>query len=139
MDCERNKAAKRKYFDALNAQNLDAIDELFAPDYVLHMAGSPDLEGAERLKQMVAGSFTALSELRAQVEDMVGEGDKVVTRWTITAVHFGEFMGVPPTNRRLIMNGIIIDRFVDGRVVEAWESFDMHGLMAQLGATEAGD
>jgi predicted ester cyclase len=70
---------------------------------------------------------------------MVGEGDKVVTRWTITAVHFGEFMGVPPTNRRLIMNGIIIDRFVDGRVVEAWESFDMHGLMAQLGATEAGD
>ena len=139
MDCERNKAAKRKYFDALNAQNLDAIDELFAPDYVLHMAGSPDLEGAESLKQMVAGSLAALSEMRAQVEDMIAEGDKVVTRWTITAVHSGEFMGVPPTNRRLTMNGIIIDHFVDGRVVEAWESFDMHGLMAQLGTTEPGD
>ncbi len=139
MDCESNKAAKRKYLDAFNAQNLDVIDELFAPDYVLHMAGSPDLKGAESLKQMVAGSFAALSEMRAQVEDMVAEGDKVVTRWTITAVHSGEFMGVPPTNRHLIMNGIIIDRFVDGRVVEAWESFDMHGLMAQLGATEPGD
>ena len=97
------------------------------------MAGSPDLEGAESLKQMVAGSLAALSEVRAQVEDMVAEGDKVVTRWTITAVHSGEFMGVPPTNRRITMNGIVIDRFVDGRIVEAWENFDMFGMMQQLG------
>lgn len=132
MDRERNKEAKKRYFDAFNTQDLDAIDELFAPDYVLHLAGAPDVQGSESLKQMVAQSFATLSDATLRVEDMVAEGDRVVTRWTMTAIHSGEFMGVPPTDRRLTMNGIIIDRFVDGQVVEAWESFDMHGLMAQL-------
>ena len=134
MDCERNKAAKRKYFDAFNAQNLDAIDELFAPEYVLHIAGSPDVEGPETLKEMVAGSLATLSDATLTVDDMVAEGDKVATRWKITAIHSGEFMGVPPTNRQITVQGIIIDRFVDGKVVEAWESMDMYGLMTQLGA-----
>jgi steroid delta-isomerase-like uncharacterized protein len=136
MDRERNKEAKKRYFDAFNAQDLEAIDELFAPDYVLHLAGAPDVQGSESLRQMVAQSFSNLSDAILRVEDMVAEGDKVVTRWTMTATHSGEFMGVPPTDRRLTMSGIIIDRFVDGRVVEAWESFDMYGLMAQL--TEEG-
>ena len=132
MEGEMNKVAKKKYFEAVNAGTLDAIDDLFAPDYVLHMAGAPDVEGAAMIKQMVAGSLAALSDAEFEVQDMVAEGDRVATRWTITGVHSGEFFGVPPTNRRLTMNGIVIDRFQDGRVVEAWESFDMHGLMAQL-------
>ena len=132
MDGKMNKVAKKKYFEAVNAGNLDAIDDLFAPDYVLHMAGAPDVEGATTLKQMVAGSLAAVSDAEFEVQDMVAEGDRVATRWTMTGVHSGEFFGVPPTNRRLTMNGIVIDRFQDGRVVEAWESFDMHGLMAQL-------
>ena len=134
MSTEENKAAKRRYFAAFNAQNLDAIDDLFAPNYVLHMAGSPDIEGRETLKGMVAGSLASLSDATLTVDDMVAEADKVVTRWTMTAVHSGEFMGVPPTHRPITAHGVIIDRFVDGRVVEAWESFDMHGLMTQLEA-----
>ena len=135
MDREKNKAAKRRYFAAFNSQDLTAIEGLFAPEYVLHIAGSPDIEGPETLKEMVGGTFAALSDLAATVEDMVAEGDKVATRWKITAIHSGEFLGIPPTNRRITMNGIIIDRFKNGRVVEAWESFDMHGLMAQLSET----
>ena len=132
MDSEKNRSAKLQYFAALNSRDLNAIDTLFHPDYVLHIPGSPDIEGPETLKEMVGGTFAALSEVSATAEDMVAEGDKVSTRWTITAVHSGEFMGIPPTNRRITMNGIIIDRFKDGRVVEAWESFDLHGLMAQM-------
>ena len=139
MDTERNKAAKRRYFEAFNAQNLDAIDELFAPEYVLHIPGSPDVEGPETLKQMVADSLAALSEAVLTADDMVAEGDKVTTRWTMTAIHSGDFMGVPATNQRITAHGIIIDRFVDGRVVEAWESFDMYGLMKQLGAIPSDD
>jgi len=138
MDGEMNKAAKKKYFEAFNARNLDAIDDLFAPGYVLHMAGAPDVEGAAMLKQMVAGSFAALSDAELEAQDMVAEGDKVATRWAMTAVHSGEFMGIPPTNRRLTMTGIIIDRFKDGQVVEAWELFDMHGLMVQLSDDKSG-
>ncbi len=134
MSADENKAAKRRYFDTFNTQNLDVIDELFAPEYVLHMAGSPDVRGPETLKQMVAGSLANLTNATVRVDDMVAEGDKVATRWTMTAIHSGEFMGVPPTGQQITMHGIIIDRFVGGRVVEAWESFDMYGLMTQLGA-----
>ena len=133
MDAEGNKAAKRKYFDAFNQRNLDAIDELFAPDYVLHIPGNPDLEGPDRLKQMVAASLASLSDARLIVDDMVAEGDKVATRWTMTALHSGEFMGVPPTYQPITMQGIIIERFVDGRVAEGWECSDMYGLKKQLG------
>ena len=83
--------------------------------------------------------MATLSEAKLTVDDMVAEGDKVVTRWTMTALHSGEFMGVPPTNQLITMHGIIIDRFVDGRVAEAWESFDMYGLMTQLGAIPSDD
>lgn len=139
MAPEANKAAKRRYFDAFNAQNLDAIDELFAREYVLHVPGSPDIEGSETLKQMVAGSLASLSEAVLTVDDMVAEGDKVATRWTLTAIHSGDFMGVPATNQRIKMQGMTIDRFVDGRVVEGWDSFDMYGLMKQLGAIPSTD
>ena len=134
MVAEENKAAKRRYFDAFNSQNLDAIHELFAPDYVLHIAGSPDVEGRETLKEMVAGSLATLSDATLTADDMMAEGDKVATRWKITAIHSGEFMGVPPTNQQITIHGIIIDRFEDGKVVEAWESMDMYGLMTQPGA-----
>jgi steroid delta-isomerase-like uncharacterized protein len=129
-----NKAAKRRYFEAFNAGDLDAFDELFAPGYVLHVPGSANVQGPEELKTMVAGSLVNLSEVLLTIDDMVAEGDKVATRWTLTALHSGAFMGVPPTNRRITVHGTIIDRFVHGRVVEAWECFDMYGVMRQLEA-----
>lgn len=134
MSTENNKAAKRRYFEAFNQRNLEIFDELFAPDYVLHVPGSPDVRGPEALKQLVTSSFQSLSEIELTIDDMLGEGDKVVTRWTLSAIHTGEFFGVAPTHKRVTLTGTIIDRFVDGRVVEAWENFDALGLMQQLGA-----
>ena len=78
MSAEADKAQKRRYFEAFNAQNLDAIDELFAPEYVLHIPGSPDVEGPETLKRMVAGTLAALSDPVLTIDDMVAEGDRVV-------------------------------------------------------------
>ena len=88
---------------------------------------------------MVAGTLAALSDPIMIIEDMVAEGDRLATRWTLTAIHSGEFLGVPPTNKQITMNGMIIDRFVGGKVVEAWDSFDMYGVMQQLGALPAAE
>ncbi len=57
----------------------------------------------------------------------------------MTAIHSGDFMGVPPTDQRITMQGMIIDRFVDGKVVEGWDSFDMYGVMKQMGAIPSDD
>ncbi len=139
MDAEANKAQKRRYIEAFNAQDLDMIDELFDSRYVLHVPGSPDVEGPETLKQIVAESLATLSEAVLTVDDMVAEGNRVATRWTMTAIHSGNFMGVPPTDQRITMQGMTIDRFVDGKVVEGWDSFDMYGVLKQMGAIPSDD
>ena len=65
----------------------------------------------------------------------VGGGDKLVTRWTIRGTHEGEFMGIAPTHKPFTLTGIVIDRFVDGKIVEEWEEADALGLMRQLDAS----
>jgi predicted ester cyclase len=67
------------------------------------------------------------------IEDMIAEGDKVVTRKTFHGTHEGEFMGIPPTRRRVSISLIDIVRIAGGRVVEHWSLADNLGMMQQLG------
>ena len=64
------------------------------------------------------------------------EGDKVVTRYTATGTHQGEFFGVPASGNRIEMSGIQIDRFDEesGKMVEEWPEYDLLGAMKQMGA-----
>jgi steroid delta-isomerase-like uncharacterized protein len=123
MSTEGNKAAKRRYFEAFTTRDLTVFAKLFAPDYTLHTAGHPDVHGPEELKTMVSASFESLSEVRLIAHDMVAEDDKVATRWTLTAVQVGDFMGAATTGKPLSFSGVVIDRFVDGRIVEAWDVY----------------
>jgi steroid delta-isomerase-like uncharacterized protein len=134
---ERNKAAKRRYIEAFNRRDLAAFGDLFAAEYVLHATGYPEIHGPEELRRAVAASLDALSDVRVTADEMVAEGDRVATRWTMRARHTGMFMGVPPTGRELSFSGTIIDRFVGGKVVEGWETVDRLGLMRQLGTIPA--
>jgi len=134
---ERNKTAKRHYLEVFNRRDLAAIGDLVAPEYVLHATGYPKIRGPAELRKAVATSLDALSDVRLTADEMVAEGDRVATRWTMRARHTGNFMGVPATGRELSFSGTIIDRFVDGKVVEAWETIDMLGLMKQLGSIPA--
>jgi predicted ester cyclase len=71
------------------------------------------------------------------VEDQIAEGDKVVTRYTVSGTHQGEFFGVAPTGKRITMSGIMVDRLEDGKMVEEWPEYDLLGVMRQLGAVPA--
>jgi predicted ester cyclase len=70
------------------------------------------------------------------VEDRVAEGDKVVTRWRGEMTHLGELAGAPPSGNRITMTGITIDRFEDGKIIEAWRSMDMLAVLRGIGPTE---
>jgi steroid delta-isomerase-like uncharacterized protein len=139
MSTDRNKAAKRRYIEAFNRRDLTVFEDLFAPEYVLHATGFPEIRGPAQLRSAVAASLQSLSNVELTAHDMVAEGDKVATRWTIRAQHTGEFMGVRPTGKEVTFSGTIVDRFLDGKVVEAWETVDMLGLMRQLGALPAAE
>ena len=94
MSTEQNKALLRRLYEELfNRGNLNVVDELIAPDAVEHEE-APGLEGTaqELAKQFVTMLRTGFPDLRATVEDMIAEGDKVVAHITLKGTHQGEFL-----------------------------------------------
>jgi steroid delta-isomerase-like uncharacterized protein len=133
---EQNKdLARRGIEEVWNQNKLAAIDELVASNATYHDPNVPGgkFTGPEGLKQFVQIYRTAFPDVRIRIEDQVAEGDKVVTRWTATGTHKGDLMGIKPTNKQATVTGVDIERFQNGKVVESWSSYDMFGMMQQLG------
>jgi steroid delta-isomerase-like uncharacterized protein len=85
-------------------------------------------------KQYITLYKTAAPDLRATVEDMIAEGDKVVTRWTVRGTHQGETEEFgPPTGRQFEIKGLTMHRIEGGKIVEEWEGYDNLGVLQQLG------
>jgi steroid delta-isomerase-like uncharacterized protein len=119
MTIEENKALVRRFVDeGQSAGNIDAIDELCSPEFVNHSAPSGMPPNREGVKQVTAMFRQAFPDSYFTVEDMIAEGDKVATHKTFHGTHEGEFMGMPPTGRRVSMELIDIVRISEGRVVE---------------------
>ena len=134
-DEDRNKALLRRFYEELWSQgNLEAIPDLIAEDFVDHhpLPGAPP--GREGLAALVTTWRTAFPDMRETYEDLIAEGDKVVGRFTMRGTHSGEFMGVPPTGRRVTMSGIDIVRVAGGKIAEFWYGEHLLELMRQLGA-----
>jgi steroid delta-isomerase-like uncharacterized protein len=132
---EHNKAAARAEFEAWSSGELDRLDELVAPDVVHHDPYDPNAAGGlDGLKKTIALNREAFPDLRITVEDQLAEDDKVTTRWTATMTHEGDLGGVAASGKRVTLSGITIERFEDGKVVEAWRSMDTLGLLRGIGA-----
>lgn len=134
---EDNKAVDRRYVEeVLNAGRLEVIDEICAPEFVSHVAGYPEM-GREGDKQLIAMLRAAFPDFSATIEDQIAEEDRVVHRLRAQGTHQGEIFGVPPTGKRVEVSGININRFVDGKLVEAWGIIDVLGVLVQIGAMPA--
>jgi steroid delta-isomerase-like uncharacterized protein len=132
---EENKAVARREVEEIFAQgNLDAAEEIYAPDVVGHDPASGEIRGIEGAKQFAAKFRQAFPDLQPTIEDMVAEGDKVVIRYTARGTHQGETEDFgPPTGNRVEIAGISILRFAEGKIGEEWVNYDALGLMQQLG------
>jgi len=136
MSVKEIKALARRWYERWNkgkAVALAVMDNICATDYVLHAGTGPDIRGLKGNKQDTSEVFNAFPDVHFTIDDMVAEGDKVAVRWTMTGTHKGEFMGRPPTNKKVTGWGITIDRIVGGKYVESWVRYDNLGLMQQLG------
>lgn len=123
---EENKVLVRRWLDeVLTRGNLRRVDELFAPNYVLHDPGAPqEVHGHEGLKRYVASYRAAYPDACFAVEDQITERDVVVTRWTARGTHLGEFLGIPPTGSWMTITGMEFDRIV-GKIDETWVSYHL--------------
>src|SRR5262245_41252789 len=110
--------------------------QIYAPTLVAHFPGMPPVD-IETHRQFGLSTYSAFPDLERPVDDVFAEGDKAVARWTSSGTHLGDYMGAPPTGKRLTTSGITIFRFEDGKVVEEWIQSDMLGLLQQVGALPA--
>ena len=128
---EENKALARRAWEL--ADNPDILEEVYAPDVVWH---EPDQEirGLEQAKKFVSAYKTAFPDLKITVEDVIAEGDKVVSRVTLRGTHQEETEEFgPPTGRQIEGGGITISRIEGGKIVEDWDSYDNLTTLQQLG------
>jgi steroid delta-isomerase-like uncharacterized protein len=132
----QNKAVSKRFLEAWNARDLDAFDQLVAPDAEDHDPQNPfpELRGPEGAKRGAEMYQSAFSDGRFDVEQQCAEGDFVITRWTARGTNDGDLMGMPPTGRSVACAGITIDRIAGGKIAESWTCWDALGMMQQLGA-----
>jgi steroid delta-isomerase-like uncharacterized protein len=135
-DEQLNTAAARRFFGEIAVDgNLDAIDELFAPDYRDHDIGKDEdtTTGSGEIRKDLTGWRSAF-DFTFTIDRQVSEGDDVVTLWSWTGTHKGEFMGIAPTGKQCTMTGTTVFRFHEGKIQEGWWHYDIMQMMRTLGA-----
>ncbi|MEU5540091.1 ester cyclase [Streptomyces sp. NPDC020362] len=137
-----NRATLDRFHDAVNSGDAEVIsktiDEVFEPDVLFHAPVPMGETGASALKRVWSVLLHAFPDVHVTVEDVVAEGDKVVSRNTVTGTHLGEYRGLAPTGRSVAYNEIFIFRFAGGRVAEIWGVVDVFSQMRQLGMLPEG-
>lgn len=136
MSSEENKAFRRHFYEEVfNKRNVAAIDDFFAPNFVNHSASQLGLPAGdfEHVKQFLNMAMEAFPDLHYTVEELITEGDKIVSRLTISGTQQGAFMGIPTTGKRATISDIEIFRITGGKAVENWVQADFLGLVQQLG------
>jgi steroid delta-isomerase-like uncharacterized protein len=137
MSAGSNKRLAREAIQIWTTGDLGAADEIYASDYVNHQHHDPndprDLHGLEAMKAFAAEFRQAFPDFHDSIDIQLAEGEMVVTRFTSRGTHRDTFMGAEPTNRDLSCTGITIDRISKSKIVESWASWDMLGMMQQLG------
>ena len=121
MSTGENKALSNRVARAISEGDLDALDELMAPEL------------AEEFKRDVAELRRAFPDYGGTNVTQIAEGEKVANRFVFLGTHLDEFEGVAPTGTRVEFIGHSIDRVVEGKIVESWVEVDMLGVMQQLG------
>jgi steroid delta-isomerase-like uncharacterized protein len=123
---EKHKALVRTFHEeAWNKGNVAAVDEFMAADYVDYPIPSGLPPGTEGLKQTITTYRTAFPDLKATVDDIFAEGDRVAYRWSTRGTHLGDWLGIPPTGYHMAATGITVFRIAGGKVVEGWTSMDL--------------
>jgi predicted ester cyclase len=125
MSIEENKAIEQRIWEELlDGGRTEKMNELIATDYVYHGPGGLELKGIEGLKKFITWLHTSFPNIHFTLDDLIAEGDRVVTFWTMKGTH--------KSNKQAELQGIIISRFVNGKVVESWEVFDRLAIASQL-------
>ena len=131
---EANKASVRRLMNEVwNQGKMEVVDELLDTNYINHDTQAPGVNNSQAFKGLVDTYRTAFPDLNFDIEDILTDGEKVITRWRSTGTQLGDLPDVPATGRRVDVTGISITRFEQGKIAEDWANWDTVGMLKQLG------
>jgi steroid delta-isomerase-like uncharacterized protein len=136
MPDSANATVVRGFFERVcNQRDLKAAEDLFAPEHILHDPSSPGIPNGPRGIQALMGQYQrTFPDARWKIEEIIDAGETVVARWTGSGTQREQLQSIPATGRQVIVPGIWVFRFRDGKIVESWSVWDCLGMLQQLGA-----
>lgn len=138
MTSDENKRFIQRFVEeTINRKDLHAIDELVAKDFIEHVPFPGQGPGPDGLRDAIGTFLSAFPDMQWTTDEQVGEGEKVVSRFSWTGTHRGEFLGIPPTGKSVKVWGVVMDLVRDGVLSESRIIMDTLGLLQQLGAIPA--
>jgi len=134
MTVEENKITIDRMFKEIFHQgNIAAADKFIAPDVIYHPFPSTFPAGPDGFRFVFKMLCSSFPDQYIALDDIIGEGDKVVVRSTFSGTQTGPLMGFPPTGKRCTQSQISIFRLANGKVIEYWFNADDLGMIRQLG------
>lgn len=124
-----------EYYAAFDRLDAAALEAMLTEDFKAHMPGKAKPLLRSDFKGFASMFFGAFPDIAHTFEDVLVDGQQVVTRGYFTGTHKGPFQGLPPTGQRVKVDFIHIDRVEDGCLVEHWGQADLAAIFAQLGVT----
>jgi len=131
-----NKALVTRYFGAVEKGDLDAVKEIFSPDFVLHHTTGQDwsLEKTiENISKQNVQSKAMFPDLTFVNEDIIVNGEKAVLMFAFKGTHKGDVEGIRATGNPVEGRSITIFRFENGKIAEGWQESNVLRLYQQLG------
>jgi steroid delta-isomerase-like uncharacterized protein len=118
-----------------NRRSRTICGELLSPDYEHYMPGAEQpTVGPESYQQLVDNFVEAFPDIRFEIEDVFGEGERVCLLWSAHGTHQGTFSGIAPTAKSVVVKGVGVARIVNGKIVRIVSMFDNDSFTRQLDA-----
>lgn len=122
----------RKMSEELQKGNVNFVDEVYAQNCSIHDPVFPS-QGVSEMKEQGRQMRSAIPDMHMEIHEILVDGDMTATRWTMGGTQRGEVMGLPATGKSFVSTGIMLDKWEGDRIVEEWNSYDMTGILQQLG------
>ena len=131
MTLENNKASVRRFYQAFEQNDQQALRSILSEDCVAH---NLDPQNCSEHLAGINAWHTMFSDNRFEILSQVEEGDTVVSHVKLYSTHSkAPYQGITPTGKQIEIPALSLERFRAGKIVERWVFSDRLGMMRQLG------
>ena len=128
-----NKELVRRFYKEVYVDwNMALADQVVSPQFTSHDWPQGGPTGPQAFRDYYSAMRSTVPDARYEVDDLIAEDDKVVVRWRLLGTHKGDFRGIAPTGRAIVLKGIAIYRVENGKLMERWVVSDLHGLLEDI-------